>query len=410
MVALYDAATNMITFAYESTAGERVHTDPLPAESGLTATVIRTRRPLVTTTASEAQQAGAVIIGGPTTESWLGVPMMAGDELVGVVALESTVPNAFDDDDMRLVSTLAASAGIALANARLFDDSKRLLAETEQRAAELAVVNEIGEALAKQLDFQGIIEAVGVKVGEVFGSRDLSIAILNESASEISFPYWIENGVRDADVPPISLGEGVTSQVLTGRRPLRIATAVEAETLGVVWHGEIHNSYIGVPIPVGDRVIGVLSVSKIEASAFSGADEQLLSTIASSMGVALENARLFGETRRLLTETEQRAAELAVVNEIGEALARQLDFEGIVEAVGDKVGEVLRSRDLSIAILDEAGQTISFPYWLENGKRQPDIAPVPIGVGLTSHVLRTGAPLRLAFIRGSPSFRWTVGW
>ena len=119
MVALYDAATNMITFAYESTAGERVHTDPLPAESGLTATVIRTRRPLLITTAAEAQQAGAVIIGGPTTESWLGVPMMAGDELVGVVALESTVPNAFDDDDMRLVSTLAASAGIALANARL---------------------------------------------------------------------------------------------------------------------------------------------------------------------------------------------------------------------------------------------------------------------------------------------------
>ena len=282
--------------------------------------------------------------------------------------------------------------------------------ETEQRAAELAVVNEIGEALAKQLDFDGIIEAVGVKVGDVFGSRDLSIAILNERTSEISFPYWIENGVRDADVPPISLGVGVTSQVLTSRHPLRIATAVEAETLGVVWHGEIHNSYIGVPIPVGDRVIGVLSVSKIEASAFNGADEQLLSTIASSMGVALENARLFGETRRLLTETEQRAAELAVVNEIGEALARQLDFEGIIEAVGDKVGEVLRSRDLSIAILDEAGQTISFPYWLENGKRQPDIEPVPIGVGLTSHVLRIGRTASTRFIRGSPGFRWTVGW
>ena len=56
------------------------------------------------------------------------------------------------------------------------------------------------------------------------------------------------------------------------------------------------------------------------------------------MGVALENARLFDETKRLLAETDQRAAELAIINEIGAALAKQLDFEAIIELVGERLG------------------------------------------------------------------------
>ena len=65
---------------------------------------------------------------------------------------------------------------------------------------------------------------------------------------------------------------------------------------------------------------------------------RLLTTLASSLSVALENVRLFDETKRLLAETEQRNAELAVVNEIGTRLGNQLDFSAIIDAVGDRVG------------------------------------------------------------------------
>ena len=62
------------------------------------------------------------------------------------------------------------------------------------------------------------------------------------------------------------------------------------------------------------------------------------------MGVALENARLFDETQRLLKETEQRNAELAVINSIQQGIARSLSFQAIVELVGDKLREVLAHR------------------------------------------------------------------
>ena len=165
-VALYDAATNMISFPYEVdiAAGRRYHTDSFPADSGMTAAVIRARTPKLIRTADEAERAGAIITGRTRTESWLGVPLLAGDDVIGVFALESDKPHAFDADDVRLVSTLASTTAAALRNARLFDEEKRLLGETEQRNAELAVINEIAAALAKQVDFQSTIDAVGDRI------------------------------------------------------------------------------------------------------------------------------------------------------------------------------------------------------------------------------------------------------
>ena len=70
-------------------------------------------------------------------------------------------------------------------------------------------------------------------------------------------------------------------------------------------------------------------------------DVRLLETLANSMSVALENARLFDETQRLLNETKQRNSELAVINSIQQGLAAELDFQAIVDLVGDKLRQEL---------------------------------------------------------------------
>ena len=79
---------------------------------------------------------------------------------------------------------------------------------------------------------------------------------------------------------------------------------------------------------------------------------RLLSTLAASLGVALENARLFAETKRLLNETEQRAAELAVINSVQQGLAAQLDFQAIIDLVGDKLRDMLHAGDIGIRLID----------------------------------------------------------
>ncbi len=342
-VAIYHATTRLITFPYEIENGERFDGGTLQIGEGLTSKVITTRRPLRLHTAAEQAAHGAVFVrSGPEGESWLGVPINAGDRVIGAIALESLQQHAFSEGDERLLTTVASSMGVALENARLFTETKRLLAETDQRAAELAVVNEIGQALAKQLDFRGIIDLVGERLGPILAAHTLSIAIHHPGTDVISFPYSTEAGIRESDNPDLRLGEGLTSRVIQSNRALRLGTSDEAEALGVVWIGARMESFLGVPIPAGDRVLGAINLAAFEPNAYTDADERLLTTLASSMGVALENARLFDETKRLLAQSDQRAAELAVINEIGQALAKQLDFEAICELVGERVGRSSR--------------------------------------------------------------------
>jgi GAF domain-containing protein len=224
------------------------------------------------------------IISGTISESWLGVPILATDRVIGVVALESLRPAAFDEADERLLGTLAASLGVALENARLFDETRRLLAETDQRAAELAVVNEIGLALAKQLDFQSIIELVGERVRTILSASTLYIAIHDLETNLIRFPYAVEDDARDLSTQEFPFGEGITSIVIKSGRPLRLGRA-EADALGAHWT----RSYLGVPIWGGERVLGVI----VAAGRRGPTRRTSVAATSSSMGVALENARLF---------------------------------------------------------------------------------------------------------------------
>jgi GAF domain-containing protein/DNA-binding response OmpR family regulator len=392
-VALYDVTTNRVRFPYGYDLGKRFEGPEIDLGPGLTSVIITTRRPLRVGSDEEAMLGGAVQVGGSDTESFLGVPILSSNRVIGVIALERFEKNAFGETDERLLATLATSLGIALENARLFDETKRLLAETEQRAAELAVINEIGAALAAKLDFDAIIEVVGERIRSIFTASSLFIGLHDPVTDIIRFPYEVADGERYHS-EPIALGQGITSIVIRTRRPLRTTSSAEAEALGAIQFGSVTESWLGVPIPAGDRVLGVVALESGLPNAFNAADERLLATLATSMGVALENARLFDETKHLLAQSNERAAELSLINEIGTALAEQLDFDAIIELVGRRVAEIFETRSLHISTHDEASGLIEFPFAIEEGE-QIAMSPIRFGEGLTSRVMSTRRPLRI---------------
>ena len=107
------------------------------------------------------------------------------------------------------------------------------------------------------------------------------------------------------------------------------------------------------------------------------------------MGVALENARLFDETQRLFKESEQRAAELAIINSVQAALAAELNMQGIYDAVGDKIREIFHQADMGIRIYDPQTNLIHYPYVYEHGQRIADRLQPAARTGIAAHVLRT---------------------
>src|SRR5512143_3177868 len=250
---------------------------------------------------------------------------------------------------------IARRAGAHIADLKALDadtEIKRLIKEAEQRNAEMAIINSISQAMAQRLDMPGIIGIVGDKVREIFNAEVTEILVLDEPTNMIHAEYSYYRGYRQFE--PFPFGEGMTSQIMQTRLPLTHHTMEEAVAKGALFQTEEDKteSYIGVPIASGDKVLGVLSVQSYQPHAFDENHLRLLSTLASNMGVALENARLFDETQRLLKETEKRAQELSIINSVQQGLASKLEMQAIIDLVGDKICEIFDTHVVSISLYD----------------------------------------------------------
>ncbi|MDQ2735118.1 MAG: GAF domain-containing protein, partial [Pseudomonadota bacterium] len=333
-----------------------------------------------------ADVSGAVP-GTSLPKSDLRAPVVAAGRVIAIVNLDDFErENAFGDDDVRLITTVCTAMGMALQSAQLFDETQRLLKETEQRNAELAVIGSIQQGMAAELDFRAIVDLVGDKLREVLATGDLSIGWWDVAANRVQMLYGYEHGVRlDEVTVPIRAG-GATDRVLNRREVLIAGTREEQRLVGfqLIEGTDQSRSVISVPIIGSDRVLGVFVVENHGLDhAFGAAEERLLTTVAASMGVALENARLFDETQR-------RAAELDTVNTVSQQVSGQLELAALIELVGEQARSVFEADLAYVALLDRATGTIAFPY--QYGETSQTLR---FGEGLTSKIIESGEALIL---------------
>ncbi|HET8585875.1 MAG TPA: response regulator, partial [Casimicrobiaceae bacterium] len=203
---------------------------------------------------------------------------------------------------------------VALENARLFEETTRLLQETEQRADELTTVNTIGQAIAAQLDLDALIRFVGDRVRQTFHADIVYVALVDKPAGLIRFPY-----AHGDELTPLALGEGLTGRIVATAQPLLINSGLDDATtaMGATQIGAEAKSYLGVPILHGAEAIGAISVQSTQREGrFTRADQHLLATIAANVAVAIQNARLFAETHeaRALAEQANKAKSTFLAN------------------------------------------------------------------------------------------------
>ncbi len=374
-VGLLDADGKTMHMPYAVEHGVRQnHSAFAPSESKVWYREVRAGRTLVARNAAEfAAYQMAVVPGTDMPSSGVYVPVMVGERYIGQVGMESFErEDAFDAAAVRLLETVASSLGTALENARLFDETQRLLQETEQRATELTVINSIQQGMSGSLDFQAIVDLVGDKLREVLHTGSVGIRWYDTQANLIRYLYEYEHGVRLEIAPNPPAPGGPWEVMVRTRRPIVANTRAEIAALGVQTIPGTSESFamIQVPILAGDRVLGKIDLEDYEReNAFGEAQIRLLTTVAASMGTALENARLFDETQRLLKETERRSSELAVINSIQQGMARELNFQAIVDLVGDKLREMFSTGDIGINWRDEQTDLIHHLYTYEHGKR-----------------------------------------
>ncbi|MGH2407284.1 MAG: GAF domain-containing protein, partial [Candidatus Limnocylindrales bacterium] len=263
-IALYDDERQLLNFPYYV---DEIDTDPpdpdlwepigVGAAAGITAYAVRRGQPLRLNLAEYLAMVDKGLIektGGVTygdDAGWLGVPLKADDRTVGMVVVNDYHAR-FTKADLDLLTFVGQHIGTALGRARAIE-------ETRERNAELAVINEIGAALAMQLDFDAIVELVGEKVREIFDVQTIAIALYDEGTGKLTFPFTIDEGKR-ATPPVIEFGEGLTSTIIRERRALLIGEDTVAEAAAAIRYGTPTESFLGVPILAGERVIGTINL------------------------------------------------------------------------------------------------------------------------------------------------------
>ena len=323
-------------------------------------------------------------------------PLIAQRELLGYVYCDiDGAFGRFREGDRDLLAMLAAQAAVALANLRTQEGLERTVAERtaelEQRAGELAIINGIQQAMAAELDFQAIVDLVGDKLREVFATGDIGIWWWDAEKRTGHGLYVFEHGVRHHHAPYVMPPGDPLERVLDRRETLHVNNRAESAAIGLnaIEGTDQSLSALIMPIIGGDRVLGSVVLEDYERENAFGPDAvRLLGTVVASMGTALENVRLFDETKEAL---ERQTATAEILKVIAASPAdEQPVFDAIVASAARLFG-----RKAALRTLDDDGlRRRARSYAPEQGEfHGPEVEPLG-RASIVGRAVLDGRPLQ----------------
>lgn len=350
VVALYDEQAHLISFPFIYDDGEyyqQAGTPPDPQSRSYQ--VITSGEPMLLNFTPEevaefeAQQRPTV--GKPQLPSALiYVPLRIGARIIGAMSVQNYQERHYTQTNTTILMGIANHVAVAMENSRLFT-------QTQQRAGELATINEISQVASSELSLDLLIEGLGSKIIQTFRASGGYIAVYNKQTNLIDMPFFIDSsseGQTRIFLPPLRLGEGITSRIIQTRQPLLVVEGTEErlQSMGaqLTGDGEQPNAFLGVPMIVGDEVVGAISIQNMpNKPPFTEADQRLLTTIAPTVGVAIQNARLFEQTQR-------RAERERLVNAITQKIQGAVTVESALQTAIHELGQALRVKQARVMI------------------------------------------------------------
>ncbi len=242
--------------------------------------------------------------------------------------------------------------------------------------------------MAAELNFQAIVDLVGDKLRELFNTGDMSIRWRDAKTDLVHGLYVYEHGKRLSLPPTKYKPDSKLAQALLKGSPVVLRNQAESDAMGIktVKGTDSSLSSVFLPIAVGDRLLGSLALESFEREdAYSDAEVKLLSTVASSMGVALENARL-------LEETQRRARESSALAEVGRDLSSSLDLGTVMDRIAGHAKDLLRAGNSAIFVPDAGTTTYRAIVAVGDVADAIKAMVVEGGKGIIGSIVQSGQP------------------
>ncbi len=273
----------------------------IPVGKGVVGQVALTRQPLLLNDVTSSEY---YIPANPEVRSELAVPLIAKNRLIGVIDLESKEPGYFQPEHLRLLTVTASRIAQAIENARLY-------ARVSRQAQTLEVLNEIAVELASILELNPLLERVGQLLRRLIDYQMFTIMLLDEKGEILVTRYAWRFGSTHAPLRRIPVTSGLVGAAVREWRTINVPD-VRKDPRYLEMNPETRSELI-VPLFYKGRVIGVLDLEHTRTGFFNEGHERMLTTLASQIAIAIENARLY---QAVIRQERQLERDLAMARQV----------------------------------------------------------------------------------------------
>ena len=285
----------------------------VPLDKSLSGQVFQTGEPQITPDVREIPYYFEAV---PDIRSALTVPVKVSDRVVAVLNAESSQPEAFDENDLRLFSSIAAQLGAAL-------ESTSLYKETSRRLTESRLIQEVMLAATSTLDFDLVLERTVKALHRALKIDRLGFLLPGEQGDTLVLHPSLVGFTGDVVRIPID-GSLVGRTFQTGQPVLVRDT--EQKPAGFDQSSDVRSA-LAAPVRAGGRIVAVLSAESPQRNAFGEDQLRLFTTIAGQLGVALDNARLYQRLGAQAAELSRAYEELREINRLRTELVQNVGHE-----------------------------------------------------------------------------------
>ncbi len=302
-----------------------------------------------------------------TFEAVQDIELLSREQIVGSLAFVGRQPLTLDEADWTLLRSVTSIIAVAVENARLLDSA-------QQQVDDLIALNEIGRALTSTLDLDQVLKQTTLLIQRALLSEAALLWLLDETGQELVLIAGSGLGASLSTGYRLPLDERLVGQVARTGEPHIAADITKAEAFLTPFPQLSHfqlRSVLSMPVQIKGKTIGVMQVLHQKANRFDQDDLRLSYSMVSSVGIAVENARLFNEVQAFSRQLEgmvaERTRQLAEEKEKSEAiLASMADGLLVLDAqnrilTANKVAETM----LDLSLEEQQGQPIA-PAQLKN--------------------------------------------
>lgn len=329
--------------------------------------------------------------GRESVRSELAIPLITHEHFIGVLDLQSSQLRSFSPEDVSLAQTVADQLAVAIETADLLEDR-------DQRIAELTTFNQIGSAITDPSHPGETLIAILERIKTLYQVEATSLMLLNGD----TLTFEVAVGIPKQVMQPFSikLGEGFAGWVAQHKQPLRIADASADprhykdvdQALGFDTR-----TLLAVPVQISDRVLGVIEViNPLDKRQFTGNDESILTFLASTIAVSIENTRL-------LATISQRASQIAGLLNISQSLTN-LDLDKVLSETAKQVTHLLKSQFSLVYLVDETNAQAVLSAGYINGDFEIHPRSLSIDKGTVGWAIVNQTPLRINNIQKDSRF------